>query len=62
MPERAVLMKFLRDIPIRRKLMLITVLTTGLGLLVACGVVTAYELITVTSARMQRGSYQPPRR
>ena len=34
-----------RDLPIRRKLTLLTTLTSGLALLVACGFMTAYELI-----------------
>ena len=34
-----------KDLPIRRKLTLLTTLTSGLALLVACGFVTAYELV-----------------
>ena len=41
----ASLMKMLRDLPIRRKLMLITTIISGAALIVACAAFTAYDYI-----------------
>src|SRR5687768_14781119 len=38
-------MRFLRDLPIKRKLTFITMLTSGVALLLACAAFVTYELI-----------------
>ena len=37
-------MKLLHDLPIRRKVMLVMMLTTGVALLLACTALLSYEL------------------
>jgi signal transduction histidine kinase len=47
-------MRLFRDLPIRRKLMLVSVLTSGLVLLLASAAFVAYELITFRQAMVRK--------